>query len=206
MYLPEHFQEIDQERLAALIERHAFGLLITAPGGIPYVSHIPFLYEKDSGAHGKLIGHLARANPQWQHLAQANQVLAVFQGPHAYVSPSWYGAPGVPTWNYAVAHLYGKPRLVEDEATLETIVRRLTQIHESRFPIPWQPDLTGERRSKLLSMIVGFEIAVTDRQGKFKLGQNRSPEDQQRVTRQLSQSQDPLAVEVAKLMQRNIKR
>ena len=204
MYIPEHFKETDVERLAALIERYSFGTLITAPGGVPFASHLPFLYEKSAGRFGKLIGHMARANPQWRHLTAADEVLAVFQGPHAYVSPSWYGTPGVPTWNYAVAHLYGRPRLVEDEAGIGTIVRRLTQVHESRFPIPWEPDLTGERGSKLLNMIVGFEIEVTDLQGKFKLGQNRPVEVQRRVSQQLSRSPDPLDVEVAKLMLGNI--
>ena len=200
MYIPEHFKETNPERIAELVECYPFGALVTAPNGVPFVSHLPFLLESTVGAHGKLLGHMARANPQWQHLAASSEVLAVFQGPHAYVSPSWYSSPGVPTWNYAVVHLYGKPRLIEGEAELEALITRLTNIHESQMPSPWKPNLAGERRAKLLSMIVGFEIEITDVQGKFKLSQNRPAEDQQRVIKQLNQSSNPLEASVAKLM------
>lgn len=197
MYIPDHFKETNLERIAKLIESYPFGTLVTAPYGVPFVSHLPFLFENTAG---KLLGHMARANPQWQHLAASSEVLAVFQGPHAYVSPSWYSSPGVPTWNYAVVHLYGKPRLIESEAKLEALITRLTNIHESHMPNPWKPNLAGERRVKLLSMVVGFEIEITDVQGKFKLSQNRPVADQQRVVEELSQSPNSLEASVAKLM------
>jgi len=200
MYIPEHFKETNPERISALIEGHPFGTLITAPEGVPFVSHLPFLFERSAGSQGKLLGHMARANPQWQHFAAGNEVLAVFQGPHAYVSPSWYSSPGVPTWNYAVVHLRGKPRRIEGESELEALVERLTHVHESHMPSPWKPNLTGERRSKLLNMIVGFEIEITHIQGKFKLSQNRPLEDQQRVVEELSQSNNQTETAVAKLM------
>ena len=200
MYIPEHFKETNPERIAEFIKSYPFGALVTAPGGVPFISHLPLLFESTVGAHGKLLGHMARANPQWQHFAAGSEVLAVFQGPHAYVSPSWYSSPGVPTWNYAVVHLYGKPRLIESEAELEDLITQLTNIYESHMPNPWKPNLTGERRAKLLSMIVGFEIEITEAQGKFKLSQNRPAADQQRVIEALSQSSNPLEASVAKLM------
>jgi transcriptional regulator len=200
MYIPEHFRETNPERIAALVEAYPFGALITAPSGVPYVSHLPFLFESTSGTNGKLLGHMARANPQWEHLAAGGGVLAVFQGPHVYVSPSWYSTPGVPTWNYAVVHLYGKLRLIENETELEALVERLTTVHESHMPEPWKPNLTGERRLKLLGMIVGLEIEVTDIQGKFELSQNRPIEDQKRVSGELSQSENQFEATVAKLM------
>ncbi|MBI2783240.1 MAG: FMN-binding negative transcriptional regulator [Gammaproteobacteria bacterium] len=200
MYLPKHFKETNPEHIAALVQSYPFGALVTAPDGMPFVSHLPLLFDSTAGAHGKLLGHMARANPQWQHLAASGKALAVFQGPHAYVSPSWYASPGVPTWNYAVVHLYGKARLIEDEAKLEGLITRLTHIYESPVPSPWKPDFSGERHAKLLGMIVGFEIEITDVQGKFKLSQNRPAEDQRRVIEALSQSSDPLATSVAKLM------
>ena len=137
MYIPDHFNENHPERVAALIEGNPFGTLVTASDGRPCVSHLPFLYERHSGPHGKLSCHLARANPQWRQLAQGQTVLAVFQGPHAYVSPAWYAAPGVPTWNYAVAHLYGVVRVIEDAAGLAAIVE-LARFGE-------YDDLAGER-------------------------------------------------------------
>jgi len=200
MYIPEHFKEINSERISALIEGNSFGMLVTAPDGVPFVSHLPFIFDYTAGAKGKLLCHMARANPQWQHFLMGGEILAVFQGPHAYVSPSWYSSPGVPTWNYAVVHLRGKPRLIESESELEALVERLTHVHESHMPNPWKPNLAGERRAKLLGMIVGFEIEVTDIQAKFKLSQNRPPEDQQSVTEKLDQSNNQTEVAVAKLM------
>lgn len=200
MYIPEHFKETNPERIAALIEGHPFGMLVTTPEGAPFVSHLPFLFERSTGSQGKLLGHMARANPQWQHFSAGSEVLAVFQGPHTYVSPSWYSSPGVPTWNYAVIHLRGKPRLIEGESELEALLEQLTHVHESHMPSPWKPNLTGERRTKLLNMIVGFEIEITHIQGKFKLSQNRPLEDQQRVVEELSQSSNQTDTAVAKLM------
>ncbi|MDZ7585680.1 MAG: FMN-binding negative transcriptional regulator [Thiobacillus sp.] len=200
MYSPEHFKETNPERISALIKGNPLGMLITAPDGEPFVSHLPFILESSAGSQGKLLGHMARANPQWQHFVEGSKVLVVFQGPHAYVSPSWYSSPGVPTWNYAVVHLRGIPRLLEGESELEALVEQITHVHESNLPNPWKPNLTDERRSKLLSMIVGFEIEITHIQGKFKLSQNRPPEDQRSVVDKLSQSNNQTEAAVAKLM------
>lgn len=200
MYSPEHFKETNPESISALIKGNPLGMLITAPDGEPFVSHLPFILESSAGSQGKLLGHMARANPQWQHFVEGSNVLVVFQGPHAYVSPSWYSSPGVPTWNYAVVHLRGIPRLLEGESELEALVEQITHVHESHLPDPWKPNLTGERRSKLLNMIVGFEIEITHIQGKFKLSQNRPPEDQRSIVDKLSQSSNQTEAAVAKLM------
>lgn len=200
MYTPEHFNEANPERVSALIEDNSFGMLVTAPDGIPFVSHLPFIFERAIGSKGKLLCHMARANPQWQHFSSCSEVLAVFQGPHAYVSPSWYSSPGVPTWNYAVVHVRGKPRLIENESALETLVEQLTHVYEAHMPTPWKPNLSGERRTKLLNMIVGVEIEISDIQAKFKLSQNRSIEDQQSVIEKLSSSDNQIEAAVAKLM------
>lgn len=201
MYIPTHFNETDRTRMLALIAAYPLGMLVTVPDGVPFVSHLPFLFE----GSGKLLGHMAKANPQWQHVFVNNEVLVVFQGPHAYVSPAWYTSLGVPTWNYAVVHLRGKLRLIEDPLALESMVERLTDTHESQQLSPWKPNLTGERRLKLLDMIVGFEIDITDMQGKFKLSQNRPLEDRKLVVEQLSQSNNQMASAVAKLMSEDIR-
>ncbi len=201
MYIPEYFKETNPERISALIKDNPFGTLITVPNSsAPFVSHLPFFYEHSADSNGKLLGHMARTNPQWQHFLSGSEVLAIFQGPHAYISPSWYSSPGVPTWNYAVVHLRGKARLIEDKSKLETLLEQLTQFHESHMPNPWKPKLTDERSLKLLDMIVGFEIEITDIQGKFKLSQNRSREDQQRVIEELNQSNNQNKSAIAKLM------
>jgi transcriptional regulator len=200
MYVPDYFSETGPERISTLVNAYPFGILVTAPEGIPFVSHLPFLFEQSSGSDGKLLGHMARANSQWQHFASGSEVLVVFQGPHAYISPSWYSSPGVPTWNYAVVHVRGKPHLIEDESILESQITKLTHIHESGMPCPWKPEPAGERREKLLGMIVGFEIEITDIQGKFKLSQNRPIEDQRRVVEELSHSSSQTEIAVARLM------
>ncbi|MEJ2622421.1 MAG: FMN-binding negative transcriptional regulator [Candidatus Thiodiazotropha sp.] len=200
MYIPEHFKEENSDRISALIENNSFGMVITALDGVPFVSHLPFIFDHAAGSKGKLFFHMARANPQWQYFSSCGEVLVVFQGPHAYVSPSWYSSPGVPTWNYAVVHLRGNPRLLESESELEVLVEQLTNVYESNTSSPWKPNLSGERRSKLFSMIVGFEIEVTEIQAKFKLSQNRPLEDQQRVIEKLDQSSNQTEVAVAKLM------
>ncbi len=204
MYIPEHFKEDHPERIEALIREHSFGLLVSVQEGLPCASHLPFLYDRSAGGHGKLIGHMARSNPQWESLAQGQPVLAIFQGPHAYISPAWYGTPGVPTWNYAVAHLYGLAHLIQDQRALEGIVQQLTAVHESTYREPWVPHLLGERGSRLLEMIIGFEIEVTEIQGKFKLSQNRPLDDQRRVIEQLERSGSDLESAVARLMAANL--
>ena len=205
MYIPKHFREDDPDRLEALIRDYAFGLLVTHESGVPFATHLPLLFDPSKGAKGTLTGHMARSNPQWRHFQQDKPVLAVFQGPHAYVSPAWYAAPGVPTWNYAVVHLYGIPKVIEDPAALGAIVERLTSVHESRFPQPWQPNLSDEKTAPMLRMIVGFEIEVSEIQGKFKLSQNRSVQDQKLVIERLGAKEDSLDAAVSRLMAANLR-
>jgi transcriptional regulator len=199
MYIPEQFRETDTRRILALVETSPFGMLVTAPDGQPFVNHLPFLLDR-CGPQPRLHGHMARANRQWRHFESGREVLAVFQGPHAYVSPNWYGSPGVPTWNYAVVHLRGVPRLIADEAELEALLDVMTRRHEARLPEPWQANLTPERRARLFGMIVGFEIAVTDIQAKFKLSQNRPEDDRRRVADALAGSGKEAEAALARLM------
>lgn len=200
MYIPDQFKETNPERIADLIENYPFAMLVTTSGGAPFVSYLPLLFDASIGAKGGLLGHMARANPQWRQLAEGGGVQAIFQGPHAYVSPSWYSSPGVPTWNYALVHLRGTPRLILDDAEIEALITRHTGIFESGQEHPWQPDLTGDRRARLFGMIVGFEIEITDVQAKFKLSQNRPGEDRQAVIERLSRSGDQTEAAVARLM------
>ena len=202
MYIPDHFKETDPACLATLLRDYPFGTLITVHDGLPFVSHIPFLYERRSDGAQVLRGHVAKTNPQWQDLGEKQTALVVFQGPHAYISPSWYESPGVPTWNYAVVHVFGKARLLQDEASLEKLMEELTTVYESNQLNPWKPQLSGERRTRLLGMIVGFEIEAQEIQGKFKLSQNRSTNDRQTVIDHLNQS--PITSALAKLMQAKV--
>jgi transcriptional regulator len=176
LYVPPLFRADDRGAVCALIEKNAFGTLVSSgPSGL-HVSHIPFVLEREGEAI-RLLGHVARANPQWEALESAQHVVAIFQGPHAYVSPSWYANhPSVPTWNYAVAHAHGSARLM-DEAELHDLLMRLSAIYEAGNPKPWRmSELPADYVGTLLKSIVGFAIDVERLEGKFKLSQNRPAE------------------------------
>lgn len=204
MYIPEPFAETDRETLFDLIEAHAFGLLVTAEDGVPVASHIPFVLDRAAGEHGTLQAHLARANPQWRGFDGETQVLCVFSGPHAYVSPGWYDPanPAVPTWNYAVVHAYGVPRIVEDPALVRAQQEALVARFEAGRPEPWT--MASQRPDYIAGMlkgIVAFEIPVTRLEGKFKLNQNH-PEGNRRgaIHGLRSEAGDPDGLAVAALM------
>ena len=201
VYLPPAFAETRSEVLLAHIERHDFGMLVTHGAGGPIVSQIPFLAEQRDG---KLIlqGHLARPNPQLADLDGTTEALAVFAGPHAYISPSWYEAgPSVPTWNYATVHAYGPARRIDDSDWLRDLVRRLSDRHEAREPEPWRmQDLPEPYVQSMLKGIVGVEIAVTRLEGKFKLSQNRPAADRPRIVAALERREDADSKAVAALM------
>ncbi len=200
VYLPPAFTETRPEILIAHIERYDFGLLVTHGEGGLIASQVPFLIDR-RGAEIYLQGHLARPNPQLADLG-VGEALAVFTGPHAYISPGWYEAgPAVPTWNYATVHAYGVGRLVEDPDWLRGLLQRLSERHEAREAAPWRmQDLPEAYLASMLKGIVGFEIAVTRLEGKFKLSQNRPAADRPRITAALDARDDPESTSVAELM------
>src|SRR5262245_32355226 len=137
MYIPTAFAELDLTRLHDFIEEHSFGLLVSQVDGVPFATHLPFLLQRTTGSQGTLVGHVARANPQWRQAAGQN-ALAIFSGPHTYISPTWYEAEQVvPTWNYTAVHAYGRVQVVEGEGALLDIVQRLVRVHEQAMPRPW---------------------------------------------------------------------
>ena len=179
MYIPDHFRQDDRETLTSLIRDYGFGLLISVVDGSPFVSHIPFLVDGDSDGL-VLRGHVARANPHWRSLGN-DEVLAVFQGPHAYVTPTWYRSRGVPTWNYTAVHAYGRARVVQDVEELHRIVLDLSDQNENNFEDPWIPDY----EESMLNAIIGLEIEVERIEGKFKISQNKDTADREGVVRGL---------------------
>ena len=177
MYRPDPFRVNDPEEAWSFLESHSFGQLISLGQGGLQATPMPFLVSADRRF---LRAHLARQNPQWHELDE-KQVLVSFLGPHAYVSPSWYTQPGVPTWNYSALQVRGTCRLLHDPDRLEDLVRELTHKHEAGLPRPWQ---AAPPRAKLKS-IVGLEIQVDEIQCKYKLNQNRSMEERREVAEQL---------------------
>jgi transcriptional regulator len=207
MYLPKSFQIEDLVELHAFMRAYSFATLVTQHQGAPFASHLPFLLDAERGQHGTLLAHMARANPQWRDFAAGGEALVIFQGPHAYISPSWYEThPSVPTWNYAVVHAYGMPQIVEDHAMLHRMLETLVDTHEAAFAQPWRMDLPHDYLDKMMRAVVGFEIAITRLEGKLKLSQNRSEHDQRRVAEMLRDSDDPLSADVATMMNKQEER
>jgi transcriptional regulator len=200
MYLPTWFTQTDQAKLQEFIEAHSFGLLISTHRGEPFATHLPFLLERQAGAQGSLVGHMARANPHWHDL-DGQEVLAVFSGPHAYISPSWYESENVvPTWNYLAVHAYGTVRLVEDPDALARILTATVGNYERSMPKPWSIDTRTDYFQKHVRAVVGFRIEISRLEGKWKLNQNHPQERREKVIRVLETSQDPDAQEIARRM------
>lgn len=208
MYVPEHFSLDDPAAVAGVIQNHGFALLVTAPGGVPRAIHLPFLHEPEPGPHGTLLAHMARANPQWRDFAAlaaaGGEALVIFQGPHGYISPNWYGpGPAVPTWNYVAVHAYGLPRLIEEEARVRALQERLVETFEAGGRAPWS--MAGQDDKYIRGMlrgIVAFEIPVTRIEAKAKLSQNKSAADRQGVVAGLEASGRPGDLELAETMRR----
>jgi len=183
MYQPPAFREDRIEVQHQLIRSHPLGLLITAgPGGL-LANPFPFLLDQDSSGKGTLRLHIARANPQWRELEAVEECLVVFQGPQAYVTPSWYATKRetgkvVPTWNYATVHAWGCPRVMNDDVWLRRQIEDLTRSRESLRAAPWRvDDAPADFVAAQMRGIVGVEIAVTRIEGKWKMSQNRPEAD-----------------------------
>jgi len=201
MYLPSAFAESDQTRLHDLIERHSFGLLVSQVDGMPFATHLPFLVERQSGPRGCLIGHMARANPQWEE-ANGQTVLAIFSGPHIYISPTWYEADQVvPTWNYVAVHVYGQLQIIEDAEPLLELVQKTVQFYEQAMPRPWSISGSAGYVDRRLEQIVGFRIPIQRIEGKKKLNQNHPVDRRKKVIRALEEREDENSQAVARLME-----
>ena len=190
MYLPPHFREQRLEVLHSLMRAHPLAALIThGPGGLD-ANHIPLLPDPDTQV---LRGHLARSNPQWQNLVAGTEALAIFQGPSAYVSPNWYPTKqetgrAVPTWNYAVVHVWGELTVYSEPARLLSFLEQLTAEHEATEPVPWRPaDAPAAYIEGQLRAIVGIELRITRLEGKWKMSQNQPPANQEGVARAFDQ-------------------
>lgn len=199
MYTPASFKMTDASELHSFMREYSFAVLITHGERGMTATHLPLLLDADAGPHGTLIGHMARANPQWRDVA--GEALVVFPGPHAYVSPTWYETPGtVPTWNYVTVHAYGAFQIVEGRDELHHILTRTTSVYERRMPEPWCYDVDDPDIDKMLKAIVGFRIEITRLEGKAKLNQNHPEERRRKVIRALEAQTDGDSQAIAKLM------
>jgi transcriptional regulator len=199
LYIPEYHRVEDPAVVLAFMTAHPFAVLVSTSGGVPFATHIPMLV-RERGGKTVIIGHMAKANPQWKLLQQEPESLAIFHGPHAYISPSLYEDPeSVPTWNYAAVHAYGRATVFSETERLKEILIETIRAFDAAYFERW-PALPEEYRGRMLNHIIGFEIVVERLEGKFKLSQNRSRRDRANVIDSLQQRQDSASAAIAKLM------
>lgn len=197
MYIPASFREDDLVRQHELIRAHPLGLLVTQGDGGPEASPIPFLLYPQEGKQGVLRAHLARANPHWKALAGLPECLVVFQGADGYVTPSWYPSKAethkaVPTWNYAMVQVRGRPAVIEDAAWLRRQLDDLTHLHERSRPQPWSVgDAPTDYLATQMKAIVGIEIPIDRIAGKWKMSQNKDAADRAGVVAGMRSGTDP---------------
>lgn len=183
MYLPKLFAEARPEVLHQILRTHPLGMLVTHTASGLDANHLPFLLDSEPGPHGRLLAHVARANPLWTELKHGDPVLVVFRGADGYISPNWYPSKQethrhVPTWNYEVVHAHGRLAVLDDERFVRGLLARLTRRHEATEPKPWKmgdsaPDFIDE----MLAKVVGIEIEIASITGKSKLSQNKEARD-----------------------------
>lgn len=213
MYLPAMFNEKSPYRLHELIRQFPLATWVTLGASGLMVNHIPFVLDAAQGEHGVLLGHVARANPVWREFSSTLPSVVAFQGPQAYVTPSWYAGKAahgkvVPTWNYAVVHVQGIPRVVEDRTAFLALLERLTAANEAAFSAPWKiSDAPADYIDKTMNAIVGIEIPIQRIEGKWKMSQNRDNADREGVVAglqaQASEQSQATAHWVAALSQEN---
>jgi transcriptional regulator len=207
MYLPKHFDQPSVDVLHELMRAQGFATLVTlSPDGLN-ANHIPLHLSAEDGPLGTLRGHVARANPVWRESSPEMDVLVIFQGPDAYITPSWYPTKAehgkaVPTWNYAVAHAYGKLRVCDDVVWLRRHLAALTDHNEAAFAEPWQvSDAPADYTEKMMAAIVGIEIEITRLTGKWKVSQNQPATNQAGVVQALRASGEANALAMAALVE-----
>ena len=203
MYIPAHFDETRLEVLHGLMRAQPFATVVTLSSDGINANHIPLHLDAHQGSLGALRGHVARANPMWSDRIGDTDALAIFQGPHTYISPTFYPTKRehgkvVPTWNYAVVHARGPLRVIDDPAWLRTQLEALVSRHEASSPTPWSiTDAPPDFIDRMLQSIVGFEIVISKLNGKWKMSQNQPAANRAGVVEGLRQRAGASDIEVA---------
>jgi len=200
LYIPEHFRVRERATAIEFMRANPFAVLVSNADDAPFATHVPIV-TRENGDHVTLRGHVAKANPHWRYLEQQPNCLMIFHGPHAYISPRNYVTKeNVPTWNYGAVHVYGNARIYSGHEDLLAMLDDLIPTFEAAYQQQWD-NLNEAYRSRMLDHIVGFEITVSKVEGKFKLSQNRLPEEQQNVIDSLCPVHDTAVSGTARLMQ-----
>ncbi len=201
MYIPKQFRKEETSDIVQFIRANSFGVLFSQHNGLPTATHLPFIISTEEDGSITLLSHMAKANPQWKTM-DSKDALAVFNGPHAYISASWYEEENtVSTWNYVSAHAHGKVEVIQDDQALLHILKEATDFYEEGFEKPWRLEDNLETVESMLNGIVGLRMRVENLQGKRKLNQHHSTERKERVIQQLKKQPHYDSNEIARLME-----
>ncbi|WGK65166.1 FMN-binding negative transcriptional regulator [Croceiramulus getboli] len=198
MYIPELYKNDDQEEIREFLKANAFGILVSQQNGRSLATHIPLELITEDGTD-LLHAHISKENPQWHNFEDGMEVLCIFQGPHSYISSSWYDFPEVPTWNYTAVHVYGTLRMIKGKRLYER-VRMLVDKYEAASACPVVMDELPKEVLRQMQGIVGFEIDITEIHAAKKMSQNRDDHNLKNIVEQLHQSGDPMRQQVAETM------
>jgi len=190
MYIPDAFKAENLAWAHKLMSTHSFATLVSQGKSALTASHLPLLYRNKGSGKGTIEGHMARANPQWRDFTKDTEVMAIFTGHHAYISPTWHtSTPAVPTWNYAVVHAYGIPRLIDDQLAIQALLKRMVATFDAYPDKAWPNDEAHEKFVQaMIPDVVAFEIPIARFQAKSKLSQNRPNPDRARIVKELKDS------------------
>lgn len=205
MYIPKYYRVTDVNEIREFIQTNSFGTLVTAKQGKPIATHLPLQLRKEEDAY-YITGHMAYGNPQWKTFETCEDVLVMFQGPHAYISSSWYEQENVPTWNYQAVHVYGTASILNEEELKQDLSMLLQKYEKHRKnPVLWDK-LSPQLLEKELKGIVGFKIQAQEIQAANKLSQNRNEEDYQNIVNKLYEEEDLHSQQMAEVMEKKLKK
>jgi transcriptional regulator len=202
MYIPTYFKNENIDEVKDFLRLNSFGILISSVDNRYWGSHIPMELENNTNGEEVLYGHISKGNPQWKYFKKQDEVLAIFNGPHAYVSSSWYRHENVPTWNYVAVHVYGKLRVLDTEELADSL-KKLIDKHESGSEHPVKMERMSAQTLRQVKGIVGFKIHITEIHAAYKLSQNRDENDRQNVIYNLSRQKDTDSKKIASQMNKS---
>jgi len=189
MYTPSYYKNENLKEVKEFIEQNSFGILVSQADGRPWATHIPLELDQDENSRDILVSHISKANPQWRSFKDNEEVLAIFNGPHSYISSSWYKEEEVPTWNYIAVHVYGKIEILNDDAVLASL-HKLVDKYEKASTNPISIHNLSPKTMAQIKGIVGFRIAISDIQATYKLSQTR-PNDHPKIMEELEKTNNP---------------
>ena len=198
MYIPKYFRVTNVDEIWNFVQKNSFGTIVTTEQGKPIATHLPLQLIKEGDTY-YITGHMAYGNTQWKTFETCDDVLVMFQGPHAYISSSWYEEENVPTWNYQAVHVYGTASILGEEELKQDLTTLLQKYEEYREnPVLWE-NLSAQTK-KQIKGIVGFKIKIEEVQAAYKLSQNRNEEDYQNIIDKLYEDKDLNSQQLAEVM------